>query len=73
MKCKECGTYEDEFDDRMGELICIGCGFVKDVHIFEETSPADVLINKAGRYLSENDDGVLEHDLFFQHFLKYKH
>ena len=58
MKCKECGTYEDEFDDRMGELICIGCGFVKDVHIFEETSPADVLINKAGRYLSENDDGV---------------
>ena len=47
MKCKECGTYEDEFDDRMGELICIGCGFVKDVHIFEETSPADVLINKA--------------------------
>ena len=55
MKCKECDSFEDEFDDRMGELVCIECGFIKDVHIFEETTVASKQIDRAGIHIKEKD------------------
>lgn len=55
MKCKECGSFEDEFDDRMGELVCIDCGFVKDVHIYETRASPEAQLDRAGRYLKEKD------------------
>jgi len=36
--CIECEGREFEFDDRLGERICVSCGFVQVTHIFEETN-----------------------------------
>jgi transcription initiation factor TFIIB len=37
MKCDECGSRNNTFDERMGERICDDCGLVIQVEAFEET------------------------------------
>jgi transcription initiation factor TFIIIB Brf1 subunit/transcription initiation factor TFIIB len=37
MKCKECDSTEIEFDERLGEKCCAGCGLVLVTGMFEET------------------------------------
>ena len=36
--CIECEGNEFVFDDRLGERICVSCGFVQVIHIFEDTN-----------------------------------
>ncbi len=38
MKCPECGSEEQFFDDLLGENICVDCGLVNVVRPFEETT-----------------------------------
>tara|TARA_R100000781_G_scaffold84689_1_gene52146 strand:+ start:8527 stop:9441 length:915 start_codon:yes stop_codon:yes gene_type:complete len=49
MKCDECSGIEFYVDDRMGETICKGCGYVQVTHIFED---------KQQRVLTEDYDGA---------------
>jgi len=37
MKCMECGSTDSSFDDRLGYHICVDCGLVLNVEIFEES------------------------------------
>lgn len=37
MKCDECGSRQNTFDERMGERICDDCGLVIQIEAFEET------------------------------------
>ena len=37
MKCEECGSRENQYDERMGEKICKDCGLVLVTEMFEET------------------------------------
>tara|TARA_R100000734_G_C3301537_1_gene92138 strand:- start:60 stop:941 length:882 start_codon:yes stop_codon:yes gene_type:complete len=37
MRCEECGSRENSFDERMGERICDDCGLVLVTEVFEET------------------------------------
>ncbi len=37
MKCKECGSTEITFDERLGEKCCVECGLVIITGMFEET------------------------------------
>ena len=36
MKCDECNGIEFYIDDRMGETVCKGCGYVQVTNIFED-------------------------------------
>ena len=36
MKCIECNGYEFDEDDRLGETICVQCGYVQVTNIFED-------------------------------------
>ena len=37
MNCKECNSDKVEYDERLGEKICVECGFVIVHGMFEET------------------------------------
>jgi len=47
MKCLECEGLEFEMDDRMGERVCVQCGFVHVENIFEDTT-ANYYYDKEG-------------------------
>ena len=38
LKCEECGSRNNEFDESLGETVCSDCGLVLDVEIFEQTT-----------------------------------
>lgn len=38
LKCEECGSRNNEFDESLGETVCSECGLVLDVEIFEQTT-----------------------------------
>ena len=49
MRCEECNAIEFYVDDRMGETICKGCGYVQVRNIFED---------RQQRVLTEDYDGA---------------
>ena len=60
MKCSECEGLDFEIDDRLGEHVCINCGYVQVSNIFEETSKTIVTTDHhynlgSGIYLKEAD------------------
>jgi transcription initiation factor TFIIIB Brf1 subunit/transcription initiation factor TFIIB len=38
MKCDECNSVDNYFDERLGERVCSECGLVLITHMFEETT-----------------------------------
>lgn len=38
LKCEECGSRENEFNEELGETCCSNCGLVLDIEIFEQTT-----------------------------------
>ena len=38
LKCEECGSRNNSFNESLGETVCDDCGLVLDVEIFEQTT-----------------------------------
>tara|TARA_R110001592_G_scaffold34894_2_gene119366 strand:+ start:2652 stop:3527 length:876 start_codon:yes stop_codon:yes gene_type:complete len=55
MKCDECNTDENEFDETLGELVCKDCGLVLVTEMFEET----VRLVNDGESVRSSDKGIL--------------
>lgn len=55
-KCDECGIIDSDFDEKMGEHVCNGCGLVIVTEMFEETVH---LLNNAGENIHSADKGHL--------------
>jgi len=60
MKCSECEGLDFEINDRLGEHVCVNCGYVQVSNIFEETSRTIVTTEHhynfgAGMYMQEAD------------------
>jgi transcription initiation factor TFIIIB Brf1 subunit/transcription initiation factor TFIIB len=56
MKCEECGSRDNEFDERMGEKVCSNCGLVLVAGLFEETVH---ILDRAGNRIHSADNGKL--------------
>jgi transcription initiation factor TFIIIB Brf1 subunit/transcription initiation factor TFIIB len=63
MRCEECGSRENTFDERMGERVCDDCGLVLVQEIFEQTtlrgSGSDEFRNVSEKGLGSVFDGKL--------------
>jgi transcription initiation factor TFIIIB Brf1 subunit/transcription initiation factor TFIIB len=55
MRCDECNSDENEFDEALGEIVCKGCGLVLITEMFEET----VRLVDDGEKVRSSDKGVL--------------
>ena len=60
LKCTECEGLDFEIDDRLGEHVCVNCGYVQVSNIFEETSKSIVATTHeynmgSGFYIRESD------------------
>ena len=56
MKCDECNSTDNYFDERMGERICSNCGLVLVTESFEETTH---ILNSAGEVVHSSDNNKL--------------
>ena len=52
MNCLECGSSNNNFDERIGEIVCIECGFVIVQNMFEERTS---LVDSKGNLLHSKD------------------
>ena len=60
LRCTECEGSDFEVDDRLGEHVCVNCGYVQVSNIFEETSKTIVTTDHhynigSGFYFKEAD------------------
>jgi transcription initiation factor TFIIIB Brf1 subunit/transcription initiation factor TFIIB len=56
MKCNECGSTDNNYDERLGEHTCADCGLVLVTEMFEETTHA---LDRVGDSIHSADKGSL--------------
>ena len=56
MKCDECNSLDNYFDERLGERVCSSCGLVLVNHLFEETTH---ILNSVGEVVHNADNDKL--------------